>query len=307
MSVIGTEDCLNLAVFTPAVTKPGPSKLLPVMVFIHGGGFTRGSYTALGSNYLLDEDVVLVNLHYRLSGLGFLCLNTAQSRSNVGLLDQLMALRWVQRNIRDEERCFINMNKSQEESPLTKTRLLMKYFQRFSRYFGGDPGQVVLVGESAGAASVSYLMSSPAGRGLFSKAVLMSGANTAQWALNSRPREYSSGLARALGCPLSDQEEMVRCVKYRRSVEQIVQAGEKYRSVLRVETRVRRYTVSLLLQEGAAGQGTPPGYRDVRSLSGLHLLSRHTSLTARQPRPRSGLRRQERGNTVRSPGCGGVL
>ena len=107
MSVTGTEDCLNLAVFTP-VTKP--SRLLPVMVFIHGGGFTRGSYTTLGSNYLLDEDVVLVNLHYRLSGLGFLCLNTAQSRSNVGLLDQLMALRWVQRNIRHEERCFINMN-----------------------------------------------------------------------------------------------------------------------------------------------------------------------------------------------------
>ena len=182
----------------------------------------------------------------------------------------------------------------------------MKYFQRFSRYFGGDPGQVVLVGESAGAASVSYLMSSPAGRGLFSKAVLMSGANTAQWALNSRPWEYSSGLARALGCPLTDQEEMVRCVKYRRSFEQIVQAGEKYRSVLRPESGDTQ-SLSLVLQEGAAGQGTPPGHRDVRSLPGLHLLSRHASLAARQPRPGFGLSSQERGNTVRRPGCSRVL
>ena len=106
MSVTGTEDCLNLAVFTPAATTSEPRKLLPVMVFIHGGGFTRGSYTALGSNYLLEEDVVLVTLHYRLSGLGFLCLNTAQSRSNVGLLDQLLALRWVQQNIREDDKYF---------------------------------------------------------------------------------------------------------------------------------------------------------------------------------------------------------
>ena len=89
----GTEDCLNLAVFTPVTTNH--QRLLPVMVFIHGGGFSRGSYTALGGNYLLDQDIVLVNIHYRLSSLGFLCLNTSQSRSNVGLLDQLLALQWV--------------------------------------------------------------------------------------------------------------------------------------------------------------------------------------------------------------------
>ena len=90
----GTEDCLNLAVFTPVTTNH--QRLLPVMVFIHGGGFSRGSYTALGGNYLLDHDIVLVNIHYRLSSLGFgFCVNTSQSRSNVGLLDQLMALQWV--------------------------------------------------------------------------------------------------------------------------------------------------------------------------------------------------------------------
>ena len=94
----GTEDCLNLAVFTPfttANTVTNHQRLLPVIVFIHGGGFSRGSYTALGGNYLLDHDVVLVNIHYRLAALGFLCLNTSQSRTNVGLLDQLLALQWV--------------------------------------------------------------------------------------------------------------------------------------------------------------------------------------------------------------------
>ena len=90
----GTEDCLNLAVFTPAPTT-SQQRLLPVMVFIHGGGFSRGSYTALGGNYLLDHDVVLVNLHYRLSSLGFLCVKTSESHSNVGLLDQVLALQWV--------------------------------------------------------------------------------------------------------------------------------------------------------------------------------------------------------------------
>ena len=151
----GTEDCLNLAVFTPATTASHHRHLLPVIVFIHGGGFTRGSYTSLGPQYILDQDVVLVMIHYRLSGLGFLCLNTAQSRSNLGLLDQVLALRWVQSHI---------------------------------RHFGGDPGQVTLVGESAGAASVSYLMSSLVGRGLFSRAVVMSGSSTAQ----GRIHQYSS-------------------------------------------------------------------------------------------------------------------
>ena len=196
MSVIGTEDCLNLAVFTPANKH---RKLLPVIVFIHGGGFTRGSYTALGPNYLLDQEVVLVQIHYRLSSLGFLCLTTSHSLPNVGLLDQVLALQWV---------------------------------QTYIKHFGGDPGQVTLIGESAGAAAVSYLMSSPVGRGLFSKAVVMSGANTAQWAVNTRPSHYASGLARALGCSHRVEEDMVRCIKYGRTLDQIIFAGEKYRKEL---------------------------------------------------------------------------
>ena len=88
---------------------------------------------------------------------------------------------------------------------------------------------MTVVGESAGAASLSYLLSSSASRGLFSRAVVMSGSATAQWAVNTRPAQHARGLARQLGCPLSEQDSMVRCVKYHRTVEQIIKAQELYR------------------------------------------------------------------------------
>ena len=88
---------------------------------------------------------------------------------------------------------------------------------------------MTVVGESAGAASLSYLMSSSVSRGLFSRAVIMSGSATAQWALNSRPVQHARGLARELGCPHIEEESMVRCVKYHRTVDQIIKAHELYR------------------------------------------------------------------------------
>jgi para-nitrobenzyl esterase len=146
-----SEDCLHLNVWTPDPT-PGGDEHRPVMVWIHGGGFEMGS----GSSPLYHgasfarSGVVLVSLNYRLGSLGFLELgqvDPAEAGSgNVGLLDQVAALEWVRDNIAS---------------------------------FGGDPANVTVFGESAGAMSVSLLLSMPAARGLFHKAIAQSGSTAA--------------------------------------------------------------------------------------------------------------------------------
>lgn len=141
------EDCLSLNVWTPARKTP---ERLPVMVWIHGGGFNFGASSMPeyhGAN-LAKQGVVVVTLNYRLGPLGFLAHpgldgESAQGTSgNYGLLDQIAALKWVRRNI--------------------------------SR-FGGDPGNVTIFGQSAGSRSVSLLLLSPLSRGLFHKAIAQSG------------------------------------------------------------------------------------------------------------------------------------
>ena len=105
---------------------------LPVMFFIHGGGFMQGGYIGSGPKKLLERDVVLVEVQYRVGPLGFFCLPDDEIAGNMGLLDQLMGLDWVRQNI---------------------------------EHFGGDPERVTIFGESAGAASVSYHMISPLSHG----------------------------------------------------------------------------------------------------------------------------------------------
>ena len=139
---------------------------------------------------------MLVNIHYRISTLGFLCLDTPSAPGNMGLLDQIMALKWVKNNIRS---------------------------------FGGDPGKVTLMGESAGSASVSYLMNSHLAAGLFSKAVLLSGSFLGQWSLNTNPVRNGRSVGRLLGCPTKDLDAMVRCMKYQKTAEEIIKASEKFR------------------------------------------------------------------------------
>lgn len=135
------EDCLNLNVFSPACD--GAKR--PVMVWIHGGGFTHGAgYEKLydGGPLAVRGDIVVVTLNYRLGALGFLRLPEIGAYGNQGLLDQIMALRWVRDNI---------------------------------AAFGGDPSEVTIFGESAGSASVGCLVTMPPARGLFKRAIQQSG------------------------------------------------------------------------------------------------------------------------------------
>lgn len=144
---IGSEDCFFLNIWTPYLPSPNntdKSNLKPVMFWIHGGAFTSGTGsdpTFDGGNLASRGDVVVVTINYRLGTLGFLALDDGTTRGNYGLADQITALEWVRRNIRD---------------------------------FGGDPDRVTIFGQSAGAGSVRALLASPKARGKFANAVMES-------------------------------------------------------------------------------------------------------------------------------------
>ena len=140
------EDCLRVHVFTPAAD----ARRRPVLVWIHGGGFVFGAGSAPiydAAALAREHDLVVVSVNYRLGALGFAQLDAIAAHgpfaSNVGLRDQLAALAWVRENVAG---------------------------------FGGDPGNVTVCGESAGAMSIGALLASPLARGLFRRAICQSGA-----------------------------------------------------------------------------------------------------------------------------------
>ena len=173
----GAEDCLYLNVYAPKHAK-GPA---PVAVWLHGGGFTAGASQDVDpSRFVEKTGVVVVTVNYRLGALGFASLpeldaeSPTHSSGNYALMDQQAALRWVKDNI---------------------------------KAFGGDPARVTAMGESAGAFSIWSHLASPGARGLFQRAITMSGPNASL--SNGMPmvarvveqaRGPSSRLATQLGC-----------------------------------------------------------------------------------------------------------
>lgn len=166
------DDCLNLNVWSPS---PG-SDTLPVLVWVHGGGFQNGA----GSDPIYDgsafarDGVVMVSMNYRLGVQGFLYLEDEPGAGNLGMLDQVSALEWVQENI---------------------------------AAFGGDPGNVTIAGESAGGICVATLLAMPDARGLFRRAIAQSGAahNTIAPATAAA---VTSVLAQAVGVDPKDTEAL---------------------------------------------------------------------------------------------------
>lgn len=142
-----SEDCLYLNVWTPGLDQAKR----PVMVWLHGGGFSTGAGASIlydGSNLARGEDVVVVTLNHRLNGFGYLDLSEVggadyADSSAAGMLDIVLALQWVRDNIAS---------------------------------FGGDPGRVTIFGESGGGRKVSTLMAMPAASGLFHRAIVQSGS-----------------------------------------------------------------------------------------------------------------------------------
>ncbi|XP_069696407.1 juvenile hormone esterase-like [Periplaneta americana] len=179
----GQEDCLYLNVYTPQEPGTGSSDL-DVMFWIHGGGWLSGSggIDQFGPQYLLDKDVVLVSINYRLGALGFLSTGDSLCPGNNGMKDQVAALRWVRDNIAK---------------------------------FGGNPNSVTVFGESAGGASAHYLMLSPASRGLFHRAISQSGTAFVNWALapNGSTTHHTRKLASLLRCPSEPTSALLSCLR----------------------------------------------------------------------------------------------
>jgi para-nitrobenzyl esterase len=174
LGVTPAEDCLYLNVWTPARFK---GRKLPVMVWIYGGGFVNGGSSPPeydGSAFARDG-VVLVSFNYRLGNFGFFAhpaLSAEQAGGalgNYGFMDQIAALKWVQRNV---------------------------------AAFGGDPGNVTVFGESAGGMSVNALLTSPLARGLFQKAMIESGGGR-PGVLAGRKLRGSADSAEAKGLALA--------------------------------------------------------------------------------------------------------
>ncbi|OAF69668.1 hypothetical protein A3Q56_02597, partial [Intoshia linei] len=151
-----SEDCLYLNIWTPYHTTLRRYRNLPVVIWIYGGGFYSGS-TALNvyDSKILStlNNIIVVTLNYRVNVFGFLSMDHEDAPGNVGMLDQLMALQWINDNI---------------------------------KVFGGDPNNITLMGESAGSVSVSLHLLSPLSQHLFNRAILQSGTANMNWATLSQ-------------------------------------------------------------------------------------------------------------------------
>ncbi|XP_073469294.1 fatty acyl-CoA hydrolase precursor, medium chain-like isoform X1 [Aquarana catesbeiana] len=187
-----SEDCLYLNIFTPS-DRDKKSKL-PVMFFIHGGGLLVAGASLFDCSALsVYENVVVVSIQYRLGILGFFSTGDDELPGNLGFLDQVAALHWVQENIAE---------------------------------FGGDQHSVTIFGESAGGVSVSALVLSPLTKGLFHKAIAESGTVAMPGMAVSKPEEltfYRDVVSEVSGCDVSS---VVECLK-RKSEKEILSATEK--------------------------------------------------------------------------------
>ncbi|XP_031696645.1 liver carboxylesterase 2-like [Anarrhichthys ocellatus] len=174
-----SEDCLYLNIYIPA--KKALSAKLPVMVWIHGGGFSMGSASMFdGSALAAYQDVVVVLIQYRLGVLGFLSTGDEHLSGNFGLLDQVQALRWIQQHIHN---------------------------------FGGNPDLVTIFGESAGGISVSLLLLSPLSDGLFHHAIAESGTSAMDILLTTDPLSVTKVLANGTGCSHESTEKIADCMR----------------------------------------------------------------------------------------------
>lgn len=219
--VIGSEDCLYLNVYRP---KSDSAKSLPVLFYIHGGALTQGAGQDVdGAVLAAENDSVVVTINYRLNGFGFFAhpatVKTSDLTANYGLLDQRLAMKWVQENIRS---------------------------------FGGDPANVTIYGYSSGAISVFAHLASPGSWPFFHKAVALSGG----WYPKGRTLEQAetSGVKDAESWGCKGDEMAVRNCLHSQPADRIVKASTppgEYEFVPLVDKVVLPMSPEAALKSGA--------------------------------------------------------
>jgi para-nitrobenzyl esterase len=184
-----SEDCLYLNVYVPkSVPKSKVMGKLPVMVFVHGGGFVGGAGSAFdGGELARQTHSIVVTINYRLGVFGFLALPSLSEESPAGnhaLLDQQAAMRWVQRNVAN---------------------------------FGGDKHRVTLFGQSAGGMSICHHLVSPTADKLFHRAIIQSGPCTLGAITEQAARKAGEAFADRIGCPAEGAQ--LACLRVKRPEE----------------------------------------------------------------------------------------
>ena len=190
-SPIMDEDCLYLNVFTPE-HESTVSQLFPVMIYIHGGHFQKGSANEFpGHQLAANGQVVVVAINYRLGALGFLSTGDHHAPGNYGLLDMAMAIKWVYDNV---------------------------------YAFQGDRDKITLFGPDAGAASAGVLAVMPKTRNMVRRVIAISGSPLADWAVFNdkfRAMNVSRVYGERIGCNIDSSWELVDCIKRGRSFHEL--------------------------------------------------------------------------------------
>ncbi|XP_049802181.1 esterase FE4-like isoform X1 [Schistocerca nitens] len=164
-NIMGSEDCLYLNIFSPELPS-NTSTPRPVFVMIHGGGFRTGYAQSYSPDFYVDSGILVVSIQYRLGPLGFMSTGDLLLPGNLGMKDQVLALQWIQQNI---------------------------------AAFGGNPDDVTINGQSAGGASVHFLVLSPMSKGLFKQAISQSGCALNPWAFKKNTTDRTFRYVSYLG------------------------------------------------------------------------------------------------------------
>uniref|UniRef100_A0A8D8E5Z2 Liver carboxylesterase n=1 Tax=Culex pipiens TaxID=7175 RepID=A0A8D8E5Z2_CULPI len=184
--VIGNEDCLLLNIFTPQM--PDETTGLPVVVWIHGGGYRYGSAAQYGAEPLTENGVIFIPIQYRLGSFGVIGDGSRDFSGNLALLDMASAVRWV---------------------------------KDYVSWFGGDPTQIKVIGHGSGATAAMILSSASMSRSSISGVVAMSGSSLQPNSYDQEPVTSLNEIVTNHGCSAGNETEIVKCMRGK-TVEELI-------------------------------------------------------------------------------------